>query len=63
MASRGRREYLIQALDEEEATDRAIDEATRSNWRVRLMRGVKPTTTQVDRDWWKVTIHVTEIPH
>jgi len=63
MASRGKREYRIKALDADEAVDLAIDEATRPNWRVRQMRGVRPTVHRIDTEWWKVTLWVTELPH
>jgi hypothetical protein len=52
------------ALGEDEAIDRAIDEATRSNWRVRQARGIRPKVRPAYAPgWWLVTLWVTELPH
>jgi len=64
VASRGKRVYLVQASDADEATDRALDEATRPNWRVKQMRGVPIDVRPTDSpERWYVTLWVVESPH
>lgn len=64
MASRGKRVYLVKALDADQAEAIAVEEATRSNWRVRQMRGVPIQVRPANgREWWNVTLWVTELPH
>ena len=57
MASNGKREYLIQASDQDEAKDRAIEQATASN---RLVRAKPLTVLPRGQDWFLVTMHVME---
>ena len=64
MASRGKRVYLVKALDRDEAIDQALDQATRPNWRVSQMRGVPIHAQRASSpEWWTVTLWVVESPH
>jgi hypothetical protein len=56
-----RRTFLVNALDAEEALDRAIDEATKGNWRAKVMRPDKWSSVKpVDTERFKVTLYVYE---